>query len=1193
MASLWRRTSSERQTLGEVPGLAAKKLRNTLSGNFLAKLGSKDKHTPQGSGDFTIQAFPGPEARVQPSAHPAPAGQGPTEGDVNSVAREKLTAVTADVHGNLASSDAKQKDAMSPNADAKEAQSNLSGLPNSAQQQSDQAANLELEASQPNTETYTEELQRFLQSTPNEKAHTLMKLKSLKVEKPDTRKLQRGVSYADEALDSMTALLSSEGNEDRQSKSPGWSPRAMGKADTASMASRPLADTTTRPHHSPDDSLLPVQPDASRDEVAAMSVSTAAQEDAESVQSGSKQTAAAPPTLSAEAVIKPNDQLEQDKINGEQHAEVSSSTMTDAQQTLMPASSTLRSRQVRRGESYADELLGALTSETSTASDKRPPDDSNETDCPESREDQDSTTLAPAESTVGLPAPEAVRRQGIASLRRGESYADELAFSLTSEASNAGRAPQSDLTAEPEVQVEANLNPETFSHIGSSSQPAQFQPRPYGSVSMQKRKVLKRGESYADEVIAMLSSETSGGLADADPAEITSALDQSGPSELSSLSWPGNDSPEMLMKAGAREDTNGAKNFPPTNSLVRPDAASPQDVDAADTESGQSLEEPVRPSLMQAPSRQPSSKALRRGDSYADEVLNDMLAEGESSSLDDNWSRSNPAGLPTIMEGEQIAAPSLAQAQEMDVPPGNSCTDSERPPSRHGTAEQQPDAGLSPAAEQRSQPSLDMKTSDSDSASLPVVSSTSADPQAAWSAGDDGLVITGQGLPSQEEVSASVASDEPAVGIINHSTGDAAAAEGGSYAEILSLPQDEDEAEVDSNITSAMIRQQAQEDAFAPSVDISDDAMMSTDEALRIVTGAGPAASASAADFPMSRAPPAAEAANELHLMVKGDDTFIQDDPAQALDGGKKTKEQPDDGQPSDPQKLLPGIADAADQQARVIHARLSRSLSATGKAARILHKTAAYVRRTASITRSIPILPSQQSQMEEQRQDTQPSETQAAGTMRDSPTVQEASVGGISEASMHADSDASPAKETSLPIQDPDYQLQQSSSFRGDQVDKFAENRPEADTQSQQQIFRTGDSRYQRSYSEHAAQNAQPSSTQPASIDEDALPALQSPAVTSPSPPQPLEQSVSPPAHDLNCSSELPIGQQQESALVLGTRESQETGPFNQLGGHNFAAPTSSSLPDELRGPGIRQSTAHNASSQTQVTLDMCIMAS
>ena len=1221
MTSLWRRTTSERQTLSDVPGLAAKKLRNTLSGGFLAKLGPRGKETPQGSADFTIPAYPDPETRAQP-ALPAQLPEQASENDAKADSTAEQSAGPTDVNSWLSASDVQLNDSASPAEDGKAAaQAGLSEEPPSPQQQTDQAAALKLGTTRPSNDSYAEELVQFLESSPNEKADTLVKLRSLKVQElENSRQLQRGVSYADEALDSMTASLNLETGQDQDVKRHAMTQNPLPAADAASISSNGLgaAEMVAAPPQDLSNNSFPTQPDRSEAEAdvnfasavdpvkrTLASVPSTVQGAAFSGKDDSE-AGPTPDDIFPTAMGPGLDQLRQDVQGKSLRREASSKNMIadDQQPVLLRGSSSLQeARQLKRGESYADELLGNLTSEATSATNESPPTQSSRSNQPYIKQEAGST--GSAESPNMQPADGNLSRMSsrkASMLKRGESYADELASSLTSEASKASSGPQGKSTADSAPQAETN----SITLIsGGSSQPAENLKDASRSLSLQTSTKLRRGISYADDIMATLSSETSSGLADDNGGASAS-------NEIQSESAPTAVSEIVYADSSARDVT-----------VVMPAAAN--QVELATTTPGAreaTATEPPKLSFKRAPSRQPSGRVLQRGESYADEMLDSLLAENDSNSVEDIRSHRNLAGLPTIMEGEQIAAQSPARPEAMAVPEGESWRETGRPPSRHGSQELQLDsvneaAAVTPAADlnlselDQDAPATEPQTSLGAGFPQQTASGPPAELQATWPAEDRPTIIDNV-MPSQEEVPPSILPDEPAAGLLAGfgSVGALGADEIRTQAEVLSLSQDDEEPEV-------LL------EASAPALG---DQQVSSQPSAWKDTGLGEPAT-----HPGGRSMPAETDAAALTgpVMVKDlssaetsiepgsnpqapklDNAFADDVPPEAKEDRSEAAgktPQDDSGQAEGQSKFLPGIADAADQQSRVLQARLSRSLSATGKAAKILHKTAAYVRRTASITRSIPILPSQQSQMQQQQQDDQLPENKGSDSVFSSSSAREDPADSMNGAAMQADG-ISPQGDSSLPDSDRyRAQFQQVAAALRDDPSRWlakdgqepqmprGQNPPEDDAGSvdpeSELIKLVADGNVmenppsRRAGQDNDDQSAQPLRSQPAYIDDDALPALQSPAVTSPSPPQPLQPSASRPRDDSPSGPQRAHQQEIQSQPGLATPQYRDNDASSRSPRQKAGAPFSTSLPNELKSSAIRQSTAQNASSQTQVS--------
>ena len=1216
MTSLWRRTTSERQTLGEVPGLAAKKLRNTLSGTFLAKLGSKGKDPSQGSNDFSIKAFPGPEKRTQPSASPEPS----TDSGVKSW---------------LAASAGPQVPASSPEQGAAAAdKGEMAGSP----WPSHQSANMELEPVNASSKSYTEELVQFLGSNQAEKADTLLKLRSLKQKELDTnRKLERGVSYADEALDSMTVSLNLERDADKQVKEAEAKQVAgAGPAvPAAAMSNSSATATAANLQQPPDNNSFSMEP---------------------GVSTGAPARSTRPPDLDDADAESDDALLIFSEGDDKGMAGASGHTLEDAERTLLTTKpSPQRLRQVKRGESYADEVLGNLTSEVSSASDDRSFNLGNQDSSSRSIAGPGSAVIPPADdysaSTSKQTGPisqtgksfadnfailsseeshaateakgwsaDADRRlesklrparvsesgnnsqparlqadlssssgvQKPRTVRRGESYADEVAYALTSEASDAATESQVQVL-DAAAQLQGSGKPARVSQNGDSSQLGKFQAGLSKSSSMQQPRAVRRGESYADEVMSMLSSELSQGSADALPgADATDSTQAPLPS--ASMGPAASESEPLAIQ---------------TDSLAEPAAADPQELQSGYPENKDV--EPAKLSSSRSPSRQPSSKVLRRGESYADEVLESILAEDESSTSEEIMSRPNWAGLPTIMEGEQVVAQSPSQAQAMRAAADDSWRDSGRPASRHGSEELQHD---SPAAEvPESQPSLfedgqapypERKVL----ADLPQsLSRRPSVAEAPWPG--EGRPASLDQLPAgKKQESDSNLPDEPNAAIANDViSGARPASEGGTYAEILSLSQDDGIPDSKVSVQHAMRDELLEGEASAQGQGTSElpkeDAQWGSE-----LPVPGAAEQTPAADGSLSSSVPA-EAFVEPSSVGRASDLGSiapSDDPPQAreeVQEDSNSLSQPGDDQSEGQSNILPGIADAADKQARVLHARLSRSLSATGKAAKILHKTAAYVRRTASITRSIPILPSQQSQR--QQQDNQLAASTAASP--DTFIMQEALAERLTTSAAQADASSSPGNS-----QEPDRNNDQQGSrdLRGDEFDRSAQDGLVSDKQngmdppaafnfgmphSSSDRGRMQPSRLEESGKADGGQAAQFPSTPPAYIDDDASPALQSPAVNSPSPPQLLQQSVSTLPPDVRFNSGMHHAREQEhqrqSNAMRATHEAAEDPSSCRPGAQHTGTSLSPGPLNELKRLSVSQAARHNAASQTQVATD------
>ena len=1070
MASLWKRSTSDKSSKLDAPILAAKTLRNTLSGTFFSKLGAKPSDDPDRPEEFKIKAYQGAAVEALPtvtltveSAATGSTVQAPSRGAAEPEGQPGHARIVSQLESSEVSADPDDKalstfnsTAFAPTKEAPHLLQQLRGFETDGRVASERPRR---------GESYADELLDFLTSTSEQKADTLMKLRSLKVQDQDqSRTLERGISYADEALDSMTSglLLDKEDGVDSESaglskesaseqQNPSSMPAAANIAESSSEPGENIQNT--RPF---DPERLKALPDM---QLPAAPSHLAAWADPESI-GGADQDLSLPahPDLkaSSSATLPESQPSSHSSIHTSKHGSSSQPLMGDS---LASTSNLAAPRLLQRGISYADEVLGTLASEASL----------------DHAEPEQARTAR--ESLTGQSRHSGVRRSS-----------SKIARSISNTTSELATVPA----------------------------------------------------ALAD------SLEANGSAFSPTPEQATVASDGL---------------PEAAISVDAALST--------TSSLQH----------------------------SQAPS-QSAVRVLRRGESYADEVLDGMLAEDDGSNPADVNAPTSWAGLPTIMEGEQIAAQSLG-TQDMSVPPGDTWQDSGRPPSRQGpgsvaTEPTSPEGTASlPLEEEVSTAALSRRVSRQPSASQP-----SDWPQAQHSPADAPVGVVQHGKD-----------DPPEAGVISQG----AAAADGTAVEILSLPAAEEEVQPTSDpdiraddvpsMPFPQYQQEQGEDLSSFPWRPAADHMVAPDS-----TSRSAAAQAIEDERDDSASPPCVTDVS-LDSAAVAADAFVQDQPMERSSHHGEGSAQPVVSGDDDPDRdlpvktaeyfpsqpanatALPGIADAADQNARILHARLSRSLSATGKAAKILHKTASYVRRTASLTtRSIPILPSQRSVPPQQD-----SHANGLDAGSDAPPVQPPTV---QEMDMNPRADVAAAQPKAAL---PDYADRLDLESDVD-VKQFEQSGPCGAHYSQAGIEaaeeeQTRGSKVQASSAKgqkEPLQSSHPTSMQPQSIDDDAMPALQSPAAYSPSAPQPLHQQDSQAVSDLPISIPRPTGsasptpprqaeQDRSSASMLPTPESTEKSLFNRLEDQYISIqrfPTGSESPDRL------QSRGRNAASQTQVWL-------
>ena len=872
------RTSSDKQSSNI--SATAKKLRNTLSGSFLAKLGSRGKDSCQTDGDYTITAILRADADAQSPLEPAIPGQKFYAQLVESahLAEPALGSAGASRIGPAV---------FNPDARAIDASVQAKAASTPAHQHLRSAAfHPEALSNRKDSPSCTEKLLKHVEHTSEERANTLGGSRFLKSEDVDhSRKiLLRGISYADEALDSMTALLSlNKGDEDVAASLS--KQHELGRAASENTSTLTLDERATGA-------------ELSAACYAADPLSTLTSE----MDPAAKDR-------------KPTTFLEQKSLPGSfwlsHHTPPIERAASCAAEEHWSNISHQEDTSVGRGESYTDEVILSLMSAVDDAS--------------------DGVQQEPAEA--------------LQSFKQEDSSNDLDKCSLSN--SN-GQPPksQNDPTIHTSTHCSTRARGDQTGGQNSQAQalpvdlPVLLNP---GVMIKQKPGRIKRGESYADELIAMLSSETS-------PDQAGSQEDRAQLLPLSSTCMQSPDS--------ARHVVTGSQHAGGSSSEASDGVAQPQDdalmIDPAHNPSAQ----PFRLPPSGSPLIQPLAKGLRRGESYADEALDNMLAEHDDSGVDEARMRLNWAGLPTIIEGEQV---SLTERNKTPMP--DPWPDTGRPLSRYGSAEPQHDTLEPIAAETTSAVSdLEEKAQSPELASNPLsllpqtirasqslVQEAATDPYRCAAADE---LPKGMGQDPAHKLSEASRVRSMAKFMPDKSPGITS-----GYAEVLSLSKDGGEPGETCYCGSDLRVDVPAADA------LTQDQQSAATEALSMDSVQGGAKDANLDDATL-----AAEAL--VHSPGRqgiGQTSYIGASKVQKLlELGASMKPTSNQAECQQSQRaILPGIADAADQQVRTLNAQLSKSLSATGKASKLLQKTVANVRRTASITRSIPILPSQQSSLQ------------------------------------------------------------------------------------------------------------------------------------------------------------------------------------------------------------------------------------